>query len=71
MKVVQTAVLDSPLFSSLTTTHNYRLIVAGIWTDTKSALFQFVESQTLLPYKARSSCVEPLALSTLSLHKSA
>ena len=43
-----------------------RLIVAKIWTDTTLALFQFVESQTLLPYT--SSWVEPFALSTLSLH---
>ena len=30
--ILETAVLDSVLFSSLTKTHNCRLIVAKIWT---------------------------------------
>ena len=32
-RILETAVLDSVLFSSLTKTHNCRLIVAKIWTD--------------------------------------
>ena len=64
MKVVQTAVLDSLLFTSLTKTHNCRLIVAKIQTHTKSALFQFIESQTLLPYTRQEITKNDLILNS-------
>ena len=53
MKVVQTAVLDSFLFSSLTKTHNCRLIVAKIWTDTKSAFVNLLSPKRYFPIQGK------------------